>query len=130
MTNHASILTGLAGCAALFAPLVADADCVPKANPPILVDVGADGKAKLSVDTVRACEGEVLRWNFVGPDGKAMAVAFVSAQGSPFEWDRQTGRSITGTVKAGAAKNQPETRYEYVVEIDGQPMDPVIIIER
>jgi len=119
----------LAGSFALAVPVLASAECIPKNNPPINVQPGPDGKGKVSAEVVTACEGETLRWVFTGPEGDEMVVIFTSVEDSPFEWDRLTGRTVTGTVKKGAAKQGQETPYDYVVEINGQPVDPRIIIQ-
>ena len=125
------MLFALAGSFALAVPVLAGAECTPRNNPPITVERGPDGKGKVSAEVVTACEGETLRWVFNGPDGDEMAIVFTSAEDSPFEWDRRTGRTVTGTVKAGAVKQgQQTTEYDYEVEINGQPVDPTIIIQR
>jgi len=130
MFNKKSMLLSLAACVG-FASLATNADaCTP--NPdrgPIMVSAGADGTPVVEPDTVTACVGETLRWVFRGSTAKEFAVAFRSAEDSPFDWDRQTGATVTGTVKAGAAKDNARTEYPYDVELDGQPMDPRIIIE-
>ena len=49
--------------------------------------------------------------------------------GTPFDWDRQTGNTVQGKVRGDAVKDDQPTSYKYDVEIDGVPLDPVIIIE-
>lgn len=129
MRVRPSMFFALAGSLALVVPVSASADCTPKNNPPINVERGPDGKGKVSQEVVTACEGETLRWVFTGPEGDEMVVIFKSAEDSPFEWDSLPGRMVTGTVKQGAAKDGKETPYDYVVEINGQPVDPRIIIQ-
>ena len=130
MSKKKSILLSLGACVAMSALAANAGPCVP--NPdrgPIMVSAGADGSPVVEPDTVKACVGETLRWVFRGSTAKEFSVAFRSAEDSPFDWDRQTGATVTGTVKQGAARNNERTEYDYDVEIDGPPMDPKIIIE-
>jgi len=104
--------------------------CQPQpGRPPINVNVDANGTPTVSAGSVTACEGETIRWVFTGAGGKDFSIFFRSAEGSPFDWDQQTGNTITGTVRPGAAKEGQSTPYKYDVEVDGVPLDPVIIIE-
>jgi len=96
---------------------------------PIRVSVGADKTPAVSAESVTAREGETLRWVFQGA-AREFAIVFVSAADSPFEWSSQKGATVSGTVKAGAAKNGQKTEYKYDVDVDGKVLDPRIIIER
>ena len=121
-----------AGCSVILAmPLATQAaGCVPDPNrSPIRVSVGADGQPVVTPEDVAACEGETVRWVFTGSDAREFAVIFRSDAGSPFEWDRQTGATMNGTVKAGAAKDGNRTEYKYDVEVDGKVLDPRIIVD-
>ena len=119
------------GCGALLAtPLATQAACVPESNrAPIRVSVGSDGQPVVTPADVSACEGETLRWVFQGSDAREFAVMFRSDAGSPFDWAQQTGATVTGTVKAGAARDGQQTAYKYDVEVDGKILDPRIIVE-
>ena len=46
---------------------------------------------------------------------------------SPFDWKRQTGATVTGTVRSGAAQ---VGRFKDGVETAGRHHDPRIILER
>ena len=119
-------------CSVILAiPLSAEAaGCVPDpSRGPIRVSVGADRQPVVAPDEVSACEGETLRWVFQGSDAKEFAVIFRSDAGSPFDWDRQTGATMTGKVKSGAAKDGNRTEYKYDVEVDGKVLDPRIIVQ-
>lgn len=119
-----------ASCALLAAPLTTRAECTPDADrAPIRVSVGDDGQPAVTPDEVSVCEGETVRWVFQGSAAKEFAVIFRSDAGSPFDWDKQTGATVTGTVKAGAAKDGQQTPYKYDVEIDGKTRDPKIIVD-
>lgn len=127
MFAYRSILLGVACCAALVASQAATAACEPKpGRRPIQVSVADDGTPQVSEDPVKACEGESLRWVFKGSETKEFSIIFVSADDSPFDWDRQTGNTVTGTVKTGAARANP---YKYDVDVDGKRLDPRIIVE-
>jgi len=131
MFRNKSALLGMTCCLGWALPLAASAEnCVPApGREPIKVSVGADKMPAVSPETVTACEGETLRWVFQG-DAREFSVLFVSADNSPFEWNRQTGATVSGTVKPGAAKNEQRTEYKYDVEVDGKVLDPRIIIEK
>jgi hypothetical protein len=131
MLRTTSTLLGAACCLGLWLPSSATAgDCQPKpGREPIRVNVGADGKPTVSEDTATFCQNEQVRWVFTGPGGKEFSIVFRGAEGSPFDWDRQTGNTVTGTVRAGAAKDGNSTDYKYDVEIDGEVLDPVIVVE-
>ncbi len=131
MFRNESALLGITCCLAWALPLAASAEnCVPTpSREPIRVSVGADGMPAVSAETVTACEGETLRWVFQG-GARQFAILFVSAEDSPFDWSNQRGATVSGTVKAGAAKNDQRTEYKYDVEVDGKVLDPRIIIER
>lgn len=131
--NVAHKLLLAAACSATLAmPLAAQAaGCVPDSNrAPIRVSVDAEGQPVVTPEDVTACEGETLRWVFTGSEAREFAVIFRADAGSPFDWDRQTGATVTGKVKADAAKDGEKTEYKYDVEVDGKVLDPRIIIDR
>jgi hypothetical protein len=122
------ILLGAACCLALATLLPASAGaCERKDHRPIVVSVGADGMPEVDTDTVTVCEGDTLRWVFKGPP-RDFSVIFASTVDSPFEWNRQTGVTVTGTVKQGAVKDGQQTPYKYDVQVDGKTLDPKIIV--
>lgn len=122
------IPVGLACGLAMAALLPASADaCERKDHRPILVSVGADGTPEVDTDSVTVCEGDTLRWVFKGPP-RDFSVLFASTAESPFDWNRQTGATITGTVKQGAAKDSQQTSYKYDVQVDEKTLDPKIIV--
>ena len=131
MLRNKSALLGITCCLGWALPLAASADnCVPtQGREPIRVSVGTDGTPAVSPETVTACEGETLRWVFQG-GAREFAILFVSAEDSPFDWSSRRGATVSGTVKAGAAKGEQKTEYKYDVEVDGKVLDPRIIIER
>lgn len=131
MPRNASMLLGAACCLGLWLPASAIAgDCAPKpGREPIRVHVGDDGKPKVSEDPASFCRNETVRWVFSGPGGKEFSIIFRSEDGTPFDWDRQTGNTVQGKVRGDAVKDDQPTSYKYDVEIDGVPLDPVIIIE-
>lgn len=131
MPRNASMLLGAACCLGLaWSALATAGDCQPKpGREPIRVHVGADGKPTVSEESVTLCEKETVRWVFTGAGGKEFSIIFRGAEGSPFDWDRQTGNTVTGTVRVGAAKEGNSTDYKYDVELDGEVLDPVIVIE-
>jgi hypothetical protein len=120
---------GLTCCLALATLLPASADaCERSDHRPILVSVGADGKPAVDTDSLTVCEGDTVRWVFKGT-ARDFAIIFMSAEESPFEWDRQTGATVTGTVRSGAAKGGQRTPYKYDVQVDGETLDPRIIVD-
>lgn len=128
MFQRKSILGGLACCLALATTLATSADaCESTDHRPILVSVGADGMPAVDTDSVTVCEGDTVRWVFRGA-ARDFTVSFTSAADSPFDWDRQTGATVTGTVKPGAAKDGQRTPYKYDVQVDGKTLDPKIIV--
>jgi hypothetical protein len=131
MLRTASILLGVACSLGLaWSSSAAASECQPQAGrEPIRVSVGADGIPTVSASSVTACEGETIRWVFTGSGGQEFSVIFQSAEGSPFDWDRQTGATVTGTVRAGAAQGGQSTSYKYDVDVNGKVLDPVIVIE-
>jgi hypothetical protein len=131
MTSNRLILPGLVMLAGLTLSPVSNAgNCQPSAQPrPIQVSVDAAGKPVVSVDSLHACEGDTVRWIFKGSTAMEFAVIFTDAANSPFDWDRQTGATVTGTVRQGAAKNGASTSYKYSVDVDGNVLDPQIIVD-
>jgi hypothetical protein len=135
MFGKKSMLLGMTCCLGLAGSLAATAGETGGCDPdpgrqPIRVSVDADGTPSATPDSVTACEGETLRWVFQGADAKEFSVLFASADESPFDWKRQTGATVTGTVRAGAAKNGKKTEYKYSVDVAGKVLDPQIIIEK
>jgi len=112
------------------APSAVAGPCVPDpGRKPILVSVGASGQPEVEPDEVHACVGEELRWVFKGSVAREFSVLFKSVAESPFDWDRQTGSTVVGTVKGTAVKDEKSTEYKYDVEVDGKLLDPTIIVD-
>ena len=131
MEGTLKLLLATAWSALLAMPLAVQAsNCVPEADrAPIRVSVGDDGQPVVTPEDVSVCEGETVRWVFQGSDAKKFSVIFRSDAGSPFAWNDQTGATVTGTVKSGAAKGGQQTPYKYDIEIDGKVLDPRIIVD-
>lgn len=128
MFQSKSILVGLACCLALATTIAASADaCESTDHRPIQVSVGADGTPEVDTDSLTVCEGDTVRWVFKGA-AREFAIIFTSAADSPFDWDRQTGATVTGTVRQGAVKGGQQTPYKYDVEVGGKTLDPRIIV--
>lgn len=123
----ASRISTAAACCALLAAVAAPAGaCEQRPQPPVMVTVGPDGMPRVDRDPIRACEGDTIRWVFQG-GARELSVIFRDDASSPFDWNRQTGATVTGTVRAGASENGP---FKYDVDVDGHRLDPQIIIER
>jgi plastocyanin len=128
MLLNQPFLLGVTCCLALAALLPASADaCERRDHRPIVVSVAADGTPEVDTDTVTVCEGDTVRWVFKGT-ARDFAIVFTSAADSPFAWDRQTGATVTGTVREGAVKEGQQTSYKYDVQVDGKTLDPKIIV--
>lgn len=122
------IPVGLACGLALAAVLPAGADaCERKDHRPILVSVADDGTPEVDTDSLTVCAGDEVRWVFKGSP-RDFSVIFASLADSPFEWDRRTGSTITGTVREDAAKGGETTPYKYDVQVGGKKLDPKIIV--
>jgi plastocyanin len=119
-----ALACGLAMAVAL--PAVADA-CERGTHKPIMVSVGADGMPKVDPETLTVCEGDTVRWVFRGA-ARDFSVLFTSADDSPFDWNRQTGATVTGTVRQGAVKGGQQTPYKYDVQVGEKTLDPKIIV--
>lgn len=129
MFERKSILGGLACCLALATMLPASADaCERGTRRPIMVSVGADGMPKVDPDTLKVCEGDTVRWVFRGA-ARDFSVLFTSAEDSPFDWNEQTGATVTGTVREGAVKDGQQTPYKYDVKVGEKTLDPKIIVD-
>ena len=123
----ASPIRTVAACCALLVAVTAPAGaCEQRPQPPVMVTVGADGIPVVDRDPIRACEGDTIRWVFQG-GARELAVIFRDDASSPFDWNRQTGATVTGTVQAGASERGP---FKYDVEVGGRRLDPQIIVER
>ena len=123
----ASPIRTVAACCALLVAVTAPAGaCEQRPQPPVMVTVGADGTPVVDRDPIRACEGDTIRWVFQG-GARELAVIFRDDASSPFDWNRQTGATVTGTVQAGASERGP---FKYDVEVGGRRLDPQIIVER
>ena len=123
----ASPIHTVAACCALLAAVTAPAGaCEQRPQPPVMVTVGADGTPVVDRDPIRACEGDTIRWVFQG-GARELSVIFRDDASSPFDWNRQTGATVTGTVRAGASERGP---FKYDVEVGGRRLDPQIIVER
>lgn len=132
MFSGKSMLFGVTCCVGLATSASAqEPACVPDpGRDTIKVSVGDDGKPVVTPDAVSVCEGESVRWVFAGSSAREFSVLFTGVANSPFDWSRQTGATVTGTVKAGAAKDGKKTEYKYDVDVDGKVLDPKIIVER
>jgi plastocyanin len=96
------------------------------------VTVDDNGQPVVTPDSIYAREGDEVHWVFKGNPAKDFIVTFTGAEGSPFDWETkkgENGASVTGTVKAGAAKGGKRTRYKYAVDVGGKVLDPMIIID-
>ena len=96
------------------------------------VTVDDNGQPVVTPDSIYAREGDEVHWVFKGNPAKDFIVTFTGDEGSPFDWDEQKGEngaSVTGTVRAGAAKGGKRTRYKYAVKVEGKVLDPMIIID-
>jgi plastocyanin len=90
------------------------------------VTVDADGYPEVSMEEIRACAGDEIKWKFK-QGAREFKVEFASD--SPFDWKQQrenAGGTLKGTVRADAARTDP---YKYTVEADGKPLDPTIVID-
>jgi len=123
-----SRLLGVTGCLALAMALSAGAEACERADRrPIMVSVGADGMPQVDTDSLTVCEGDTVRWIFRGA-AREFAILFTSAEDSPFDWNRQTGATVTGVVRQGAAKDGQQTDYKYDVQVGDKVLDPKIIV--
>jgi hypothetical protein len=68
----------------------------------------------------------MIRWIFQG-GARKLAVIFRDDASSPFDRNRRTGATVTGTVRPGASQ---AGAFKYDVEVDGRRLDPQIIVER
>ena len=122
------ILRGAACCALLVTTLAGTSEACEKRPQPAVVVTIADGKPVVNRDPIRACEGDTIRWVFAD-NVHELSVVFKDPANSPFDWDRQTGATVTGTVRAGAAQDSGTDGFKYDVVVDGQTLDPKIIVE-
>lgn len=135
MFSSKPILLGLTCCVGLGLSAAAGADVCPPSPAPKVVNIilGAHGKAAPNPDPVEACEGQTIRWVFPSaghdPGTGEPAIDFGKVEKSPFTWDRRTGATVEGTVKAGAAKQGKRTEYKYAFEFNGERYDPMVIVE-
>jgi hypothetical protein len=131
MSRSQSIIVALS-CGLVLTTALAGRAAACEQDPnrqPIRVSVGANGQPEVKPDSVSACESETIKWVFQGPTAKEFAIRFTSAEDSPFDWGEQKGMTVTGTIKAGAAKDRKRTTYEYQVSVEGSSGDPKIIVE-
>ena len=131
MSRFRSTLAGLACCVTMSLVFASSASaCEPDpGRQPIRVSVGSDGLPVVSPDEVRVCVGETVRWVFNGWAAKQFAVEFMSAGDSPFDWAKQTGATVEGTIRSDAVKGNKPTPYSYNVSFDSQASDPRIIVD-
>jgi hypothetical protein len=90
----------------------------------ITIDVGSSGIPTVYPDTIvvdRDKGDYEVEW--VCPSGKQYYVCFVYE--SPFE----QRHFHSGNGRSGRAKDTATGRYKYTVEVDGQILDPTIIIK-
>lgn len=132
-TSRAAIVllmaAGLGGCAANRSDQMS-AECKCKGEKHQIVVTEMDGKPQVAPDPAKAREGDQVHWIFRGSAAKEFAILFSSVADSPFDWSQMKGAQVKACVKAGAAKNSPSTEYNYNVEIDGEVLDPKIIIDK
>lgn len=98
----------------------------------VAVTVDANGQPEVAPEPIYAREGDEVHWVFRGNPAKDFIVTFTGGEGSPFDWKTskgENGASVTGTVRAGAAKDGQRTRYKYAVDVGGKVLDPRIIID-
>jgi hypothetical protein len=135
MSRHHFVLTRIAPAAAMGLILLAGVSACEstRSGPggaPVEVKVSVvSGAPVVDPEDARAHEGDSVHWIFKGHDAKEFAIIFTSVADSPFDWRKQTGASVWGTVKAGAAKGGKKTDYKYSVDVDGAALDPRLIIE-
>ncbi len=121
------ILRSAVCCVLLAATLAGTAEACERRNQkPVMVKVGTDGMPMVDRDPIVACEGDTIRWVFQG-GARKFSVIFKDPASSPLEWDRQTGATVTGTVRLRASE---VGEFKYDVEVDGRRLDPKIIVER
>jgi plastocyanin len=109
----------------------ANADACDSSGKKVTIKVKVEnGQPVVDQDSVKACEGDTVRWIFAG-GSKPFKVQFMGGD-SPFDWpdgSKSDPASVEGTVKPGAAKDGQSTPYPYEVDVDGVPLDPRIIVE-
>ena len=90
-----------------------------------------NGQPVVDKDPLRVCVGDEVHWVFAGSDAKEFKVQFTSVADSPFDWPDKSMKaaSVKGTVKPDAVKNGKPTPYEYDVKLDGDAVDPKIIVD-
>ena len=121
-------LLAATGCLALAMMMSAGAESCERADrQPIMVSVGADGMPEVDTDSLTVCEGDTVRWVFQGA-ARQFSILFRSAEDSPFDWNRQTGATVTGVVRQGAVKDGQQTPYKYDVQVGEKTLDPKIIV--
>jgi hypothetical protein len=123
------VAAGLGGCAANRSDhMSAECKCAGDKVQVFVSEV--NGKPDVVPDSAKAREGDEVHWIFRGGGAKEFAILFSSVADSPFDWSQMKGAQVKACVKAGAARNGPTTEYNYNVDIDGQVLDPKIIIEK
>ena len=123
------VAAALGGCAANRSDQMS-AECKCKGDKHQIVVTEMGGKPQVDWPSVTAKEGDQLHWIFRGAAAKEFAIVFSSVADSPFDWSQMRGAQVKACVKPGAAKDGPTTEYNYDVDIDGQVLDPKIIIEK
>lgn len=111
-------------------PAMAGACESDKTKLTVEVTIGADGKPDVSIDPIRACAGDEIKWKFKGEGAREFAVEFASEKDSPFDWKKgvkreKVGKTLKGTVRADAAPR----KYKYTARVDEKFRDPIIIID-
>jgi|WetSurSiteA1Bulk_404760.scaffolds.fasta_scaffold88637_1 hypothetical protein len=135
MSRHHLVLTRMAPATVMGLILLAGMSACEstRSGPggaPVEVKVSVvDGAPVVDPEDASAHEGDDVHWIFQGRDAKEFEIIFTSVADSPFEWRKQAGASVWGTVKAGAAKGGKKTDYKYSVDVGGKVRDPRIIIE-
>lgn len=123
------VATSLGGCATNRSDQMST-ECKCTGGKHKIVVTEMDGKPQVDWPSVTAKEGDQLHWIFRGSTAKEFAILFSSVADSPFDWSQMKGAQVKACVKAGALKNGATTEYDYDVDIDGQVLDPKIIIEK
>ena len=89
--------------------------------------ISADGKTGVLVELNAETDFVAKNDTFQGA-AREFAILFTSAEDSPFDWNRQTGATVTGVVRQGAVKDGQQTDYKYDVQVGDKVLDPKIIV--
>jgi len=129
MSPAPSFTVALACGAAMALGFAANAHACDSPGKKVMIKVKVENdQPVVDPEAANACVSDTIHWVFAGSDAKEFMVKFIGGD-SPFDWSDKKGASIEGTVKAGAAKSEQSTPYEYEVEVDGVALDPRIIVD-